>query len=150
MNAQATRFRNTLAAAILLSSISRALPQSDEPWTEKQLKDPAVLAATLADSKASQPVVFNIGPVEQIKGAIAIGPANNKDNLEKLKQQLAKLSKDKEVIIYCGCCPFRRCPNVRPAFELLLRMKFKNAKLLNLPTNLNDDWISKGYPLKES
>ena len=48
MNAKATRLLNTLAAAILFSSISRALPQSDEPWTDKQLKDPAALAATLA------------------------------------------------------------------------------------------------------
>jgi rhodanese-related sulfurtransferase len=148
MNARATRFLNTLAAAILFSSVSRALPQSDEPWTDKQLKDPAVLAAALADSKASKPVIFNIGSVQQIKGAVAIGPASAQANLDKLKKQLAKLPKDKEVIIYCGCCPFRRCPNVRPAFELLKQMKFTNAKLLNLPTSLNEDWISKGYPMQ--
>ena len=148
MNAQNTRLLNVLAAAILFSSITPALPQSDNPWTDKQLKDPAVLAAAIADPKAPRPVIFNVGPVQQIKGAIAIGPATKPDNLEKLKQQLAKLPKDKEVIIYCGCCPFRRCPNVRPAFELLQKLKFKNAKLLNLPTSLNDDWISKGYPLE--
>jgi hypothetical protein len=148
MNAQKTRLLNALAAAILFSSITPARPQSDNPWTEKQLKDPAVLAAAIADPKAPRPVIFNIGPVQQIKGAIAIGPATKPDNLEKLKQQLAKLPKDKEVIIYCGCCPYSRCPNVRPAFELLQKLKFKNAKLLNLPSNLNDDWISKGYPLE--
>jgi thiosulfate/3-mercaptopyruvate sulfurtransferase len=147
MNAKATRLLNALAAAILFASITRALPQSDEPWTEKQLKDPAALAATIADAKAPQPVIFNIGPVQQIKGSIAIGPAKSQANLDKLKQQLAKLPKDKEVIIYCGCCPYSRCPNVRPAFELLQKMKFKNGKLLNLPSNLNDDWISKGYPM---
>ena len=148
MNAQKTRLLNALAAAILFSSITPARPQSDNPWTEKQLKDPAVLAAAIADPKAPRPLIFNIGPVQQIKGAIAIGPATKPDNLEKLKQQLAKLPKDKEVIIYCGCCPYSRCPNVRPAFELLQKLKFKNAKLLNLPSNLNDDWISKGYPLE--
>ena len=148
MNAQKTRFLSALAAVILFSSITSARPQSDNPWTEKQLKDPAILAATIADPKAPRPVIFNIGPVQQIKGAIAIGPATKPDNLEKLKLQLAKLPKDKEVIIYCGCCPFSRCPNVRPAFELLKKMKFTNAKLLNLPTSLNDDWISKGYPLE--
>jgi len=148
MNAQKTRLLNALAAAILFSSITPARPQSDNPWTEKQLKDPAVLAAAIADPKAPRPVIFNIGPVQQIKGAIAIGPVTKTDNLEKLKQQLAKLPKDKEVIIYCGCCPYSRCPNVRPAFELLQKLKFKNAKLLNLPSNLNDDWISKGYPLE--
>ena len=148
MNAQKTRFLNALAAAILFSSITTALPQPDNPWTDKQLKDPAVLAAAIADPKAPRPLIFNIGPVQQIKGAIAIGPATKPDNLEKLKQQLAKLPKDKEVIIYCGCCPYSRCPNVRPAFELLQKLKFKNAKLLNLPSNLKDDWIDKGYPLE--
>ena len=93
-------------------------------------------------------MIFNIGPVQQIKGAVAIGPASAQANLDKLKKQLTKLPKDKEIVIYCGCCPFRRCPNVRPAFELLKQMKFTNAKLLNLPTNLNDDWISKSYPME--
>jgi thiosulfate/3-mercaptopyruvate sulfurtransferase len=148
MNAKATRPLNLLAAAIVFSSVSQALPQSDEPWTVKQLKDPAALAATLADAKAPQPVIFNIGPVQQIKGAVAIGPVKALANLVYLKQQLAKLPKEKEVIIYCGCCPYSRCPNVRPAFELLQKMKFKNGKLLNLPSNLNDDWISKGYPME--
>ena len=148
MNAQKTRFLNALAATILFSSITPALPQPDNPWTDKQLKDPAVLAAAIADPKSPRPLIFNIGPVQQIKGAIAIGPTTKPDNLEKLKQQLAKLPKDKEIIIYCGCCPFSRCPNVRPAFELLKKLKFTNAKLLNLPSNLKDDWIDKGYPLE--
>jgi thiosulfate/3-mercaptopyruvate sulfurtransferase len=51
------------------------------------------------------------------------------------------------VVIYCGCCPFSRCPNVRPAFELLKEMKFTMPRLLNLPHSLNDDWVSKGYPM---
>lgn len=148
MNAQATRFLNPLVAAILFSGVTRALPQSGEPWTDKQLKEPAVLAAALADPKAPKQIIFNIGPVQQIKGAISIGPTSAQANLDKLKKQLAKLPKEKEVIIYCGCCPFRRCPNVRPAFELLKQMKFTNAKLLNLSTSLNDDWISKGYPME--
>lgn len=148
MNAEWSRWRRTLAAVLVLCVSGRGLARADEPWTEKELKDPAVLAATITDAKAAKPVIFNIGPVEQIKGAIAIGPTSAPDNLDRLKEQLTKLPKDKEVIIYCGCCPFRRCPNVRPAFELLKKMKFTKAKLLNLPTSLNEDWISKGYPLE--
>ena len=60
----------------------------------------------------------------------------------------SRLSRDREVVIYCGCCPFRRCPNVRPAFELLKELKFTNAKLLNLPTSLQADWTSKDYPME--
>ena len=148
MNTKATCFPSSLVSVILFSAISLATLQADEPWTDKELKDPAALAATLADSKAPQPVLYNIGPVQQIKGAIAIGPTGVQENLDKLKPRLAKIPKDKEVIIYCGCCPFRRCPNVRPAFELLKKLKFTNAKLLNLPTSLNEDWISKGYPME--
>ena len=148
MNAQTTRILNTLAVVISVWGLNLAPLQANEPWTDKELKDPASLAATLGDVKAPQPVILNIGPVQQIKGAIAIGPVNASENLEKLKQHLARLPKDKEVIIYCGCCPFRRCPNVRPAFELLKKLKFTKAKLLNLPTSLNDDWVSKGYPME--
>jgi thiosulfate/3-mercaptopyruvate sulfurtransferase len=148
MHLQSRRILNPLAGLILLWGVGLALLHADEPWTAKQLKDPAALAATLSDPKAAQPVILNIGPVQQIKGAVFIGPAGVKENLDKLKQHLAKLPKDKEIIIYCGCCPFRRCPNVRPAYELLKTLKFTKAKLLNLPNNLNDDWISKGYPME--
>jgi thiosulfate/3-mercaptopyruvate sulfurtransferase len=137
-----------LAGLMFLTGVNGAFSQSSEPWTDKQLKDPAVLARTLKDPKATPPVIFNIGPVGQIKGAIQIGPTSKPDNLDALRKQLEKLPKDKEVVIYCGCCPFRRCPNVRPAFELLKEMKFTKAKLLNLPTSLNDEWVSKGYPME--
>jgi hypothetical protein len=148
MNALETRFLWSLVVLLVLSGISPGFSQSSEPWTDKDYKDPAALAATLGDAKAAKPVIFNIGSVQQIKGAILIGPAGSSKNLDKLKQELAKLPKDKEIVIYCGCCPFQRCPNARPAFELLKQLKFTNAKLLKLPTSLNDDWISKGYPME--
>ena len=135
-----------ITVSLWAGSLTRA--RADEPWTAKELKDPAALAATLADAKAVKPVILNIGPVQQIKGATAIGPMGVNENVNKLKQYLAKVPKDKEVIIYCGCCPFRRCPNIRPAFDLLKKMKFANAKVLDLPANLQEDWISKGYPME--
>ena len=148
MHAQSSRLLTSLAVVAASWAVGRAPLPAEEPWTNQQLKDPAALAATLSDPKAPQPVILNIGPVQQIKSAVAIGPTAVPENLEKLKQHLAKLPKDKEVTIYCGCCPFHRCPNIRPAFELLKKLKFTKAKLLNLPTSLKDDWISKGYPLE--
>ncbi len=85
MNTQATRFLSTLAAIICFSGLTLAQARAGEPWTDKQLKDPAVLAATITDPKAPKPVILNIGPVQQIKGAIAIGPVNTPENLEKLR-----------------------------------------------------------------
>jgi len=138
----------TVLPTILAIAISTAPIQAKGAWTEKDLKDPAALAATLRDAKATKPIILNVGPVQQIKGAIAIGPARDRENLDKLKKQMAQTARDKEIVIYCGCCPFRRCPNVQPAFELLKRMKFANVRVLNLPTGLNEDWIHKGYPLE--
>ena len=148
MNSRAAGVRLALAIGFFLFGTASLLAQGREPWTEQQLKDPAVLAKALKDPAAPKPVIFNIGPAEQIKGAIRIGPTSVEQKLDLLKEKLAKVPKDKEVIIYCGCCPFSRCPNVRPAFELLKEMKFKNAKLLNTPVSLKEDWISRGYPME--
>jgi len=120
--------------------------QSKEPWTEKQLMPPAELAAIINNDKAEKPVIFSIGPSAIIKGSIDIGMTKEKANLDKLKQQLSKLPKEKNIVIYCGCCPFEHCPNIRPAFELLNKMKFTNHKLLNLEHNIKIDWINYNYP----
>lgn len=117
-----------------------------EPWTAKQLMAPADLAAMIHDPNAKKPVIICVGPGALIKGSLDMGPANEKENLEKLKQQLNKLSRDANVVIYCGCCPFEHCPNIRPAFTLINEMKFSNAHLLNIKHNIKTDWIAKGYP----
>ncbi|MCX6922116.1 MAG: rhodanese-like domain-containing protein [Verrucomicrobia bacterium] len=138
----------SLSTLLVLSSISTGFSQAGGPPTQNDYKDPEALATTLRDEKAAKPVIFNIGSVRQIKGAILIGPGGKAKNLDKLKQELAKLPKDKEIVIYCGCCPLQRCPNMQPAFALLKQMKFTNAKMLKLLTNLEDDWTSKGYPME--
>ena len=120
--------------------------ESPEPWTTGQLIAPADLAAVLNDPKQKKPIIICVGPGALIRGSMDMGPAKEKENLEKLKRELNKLPRDANVVIYCGCCPFDHCPNIRPAFTLLNEMKFTNARLLNLEHNLKTDWIAKGYP----
>jgi hypothetical protein len=67
-------------------------------------------------------------------------------NLAKFQEQISKLPKSTNILIYCGCCPFEHCPDVRPAITLLQRMQFTNYHLLDLPHNIKTDWIAKGYP----
>jgi hypothetical protein len=123
--------------------------QVADPWTQDQLLEPAELARTINDPHSPQFVVFSVGPGAVIKGSTDIGPAREKENLAKLRARLKGLPKDANVVIYCGCCPFAKCPNVRPAFNLLKEMKFKNGKLLNLAQNVKTDWIDRGYPVTE-
>jgi predicted ATPase len=116
----------------------------NNPWTDSQLMEPSALAGNFKDAKSKNPVIFNIGAVEDIKGAKHIGAVSN---AEKLKSAVAALSKNTAIVIYCGCCPFAKCPNIRPAFLELQKLGFTNVRLLNLPTNLKTNWIAKGYPL---
>jgi hypothetical protein len=120
-----------------------------EPWTNGQLLEPADLASTIQSHEAGKPLIFSIGPGAIIKGSYDIGPTAEKRNLKKLEDQLDKLQREEHVVIYCGCCPFNKCPNIRPAFTLLNSMGFKNQKLLNLPQNIKVDWIDRGYPISE-
>ncbi len=121
-----------------------------EPWTASQLLAPADLAAVINSSTAKKPIIISVGPGALIKGSMDMGPVHENANLEKLKLQLSKLPKDANIVIYCGCCPFEHCPNIRPAFILLNEMKFSNAHLLNLEHNIKTDWVAKGYPTQKA
>ncbi len=52
-------------------------------------------------------------------------------------------------MLYCGCCPWDRCPNVRPAAALLTSMGFTNMKVLHIANNFGADWVAKGYPTQK-
>lgn len=123
-------------------------PQSD-PWTQQQLLDPAELARILKNPKLPQPLVFSIGMQAVIRGSVEIGPVMRSQNLNLLKEKLNKLPKNTQIVVYCGCCPFANCPNVRPAMALLKSLQFTNYKLLNLPQNIKVDWIDKDYPMND-
>ncbi len=132
---------------ITLTAITqRTLAQNPENWTSKQLIEPAQLAQTMQSGK-DIPVIISVGPGATIPNSIATGMTKEKDNVDTLKSKLSSLPKDTKIVIYCGCCPFEHCPNVRPAIATLKEMKFTNYKLLDLPHNIKADWIDKGYPV---
>lgn len=151
---QSTSLTRALFISLMLISVMQTAlfaqakhPAQEDPWNTSQLLAPSELAKTIeTEPKEKQPLVLSIGPAAMIKGSIDLGAASDKDGLNKLKTTLAAQPKDREIVIYCGCCPFAHCPNVRPAFSLLKEMHFTNARLLNLEHNIRTDWIDKGYP----
>jgi hypothetical protein len=98
------------------------------------------------ESNKDLPTIYCVGPGVVIPNSIDIGATNDENNLKKFKDSLSNLPRNTNIVIYCGCCPFEHCPNVRPALALLQQMKFTNYHLLNLPHNIKVDWIEKGYP----
>lgn len=109
---------------------------------------PEELIAIWESNEPVKMVIFNTGPVNDIKDAIHIGPVEEKKNIKNLKKHLKKLPKDTLIIYYCGCCPFATCPNLLPAYKLMQEMNFTQYKALDLPKSLKLDWINKGYPMK--
>ena len=115
-------------------------------WTEKQLMEPAQLANAINTNK-DVPAIISVGPGANIPNTLHVGMVNTAEGLEKLKTQLKTMDKDKKVVVYCGCCPYEHCPNVRPAINALKELKFTNYYLLNIPTNMKKDWIDQGFPI---
>ncbi len=103
--------------------------------------------ASIIKSKPNDVTIISVGPFKSIPGSIHVGMVSEKENLEKLKAQLNTVRKDKKIVIYCGCCPYEHCPNVRPAIDVLKEMKFTDYYLLDLPDNLRINWMDKGYPV---
>lgn len=144
----------------LVAFVSFAFQDSlhaQEPWRENQLMPPSELAAILTNENAKAPLIISVSPEgmhglkpgKGIKGAVEYGAADEQKNLNQLKADLKNLPKDSPIVLYCGCCPFNVCPNVRPAFKLLNEMAFTNHQLLNLENNIRVDWMNKGYPMNK-
>jgi rhodanese-related sulfurtransferase len=136
-----------ILTSILFSAIG-IYAQNPVNWTNNQLIEPSQLA-TYINAKKDLPVIINVGPGAIIPNSIDVGTVKDKANLDKFKNELSKLPKETKIVVYCGCCPFERCPNVRPAINVLKEMKFTNYYLLNLPNNIKQDWIGKGYPVSK-
>jgi hypothetical protein len=129
---------------IVFSLLSHA--QNPPNWTRKQLMEPSQLADAIT-TKTDVPVIVSVGPGATIPNSIDVGMCSTEEGLNKLKTQLNSIAKNQKIVIYCGCCPFERCPNVRPAIDVLKQMNFTNYFLLNLPHNIKIDWIDQGYPV---
>jgi hypothetical protein len=119
-----------------------------DPWKPAQIVKPADLAKKLTDTKAKKPVIINIGPMGNIKGAIATGAWNSPEGEAKFKQEVAKYKKSDEIVVYCGCCSMANCPNIRGAFSHLVKSGYKNPRVLGIETGFTEDWSGKGYPVQ--
>lgn len=152
--------KSTFQILFLMVVISFAFQDKafgQEPWSKKQLIAPSELAEIITNNNTTPPRIISVGPEgahglapgKGIKGAVEYGSADEPENLHKLKAELEELPKDAEIVLYCGCCPFDICPNIRPAFSLLNEMGFTNHRLLNLKKNIRVDWLNKGYPMNK-
>jgi 3-mercaptopyruvate sulfurtransferase SseA len=78
-----------------------------------------------------------------------VGPGGQPAGLELLRKRVAGLNKDQFIVLYCGCCPWERCPNVARAFAQVRDMGFTNVKVLYVANNFGADWVAQGYRVEK-
>jgi len=145
------RLSSCLMLAILSSAFICAA-DTTHPVTTADLIMASQLNDRLSAVKSGRIVLLQVGfhtmyKMGHIPGSKYCGAASNAEGLAGLKKLVASLPRDQEIVIYCGCCPWDQCPNIRPAFQTLKEMGFSNLKALDIPERLGDDWTAKGFPI---
>ena len=85
-----------------------------------------------------------------IPGAVYAGPASRPDGLAAIRARVRSLPRSQPIVIYCGCCPWDRCPNIGPAWQLLHSMGFTHVRALYLADNFGNNWVGLGYDVQSS
>ena len=139
------------AAAILTVGLSGDSVQTD-PWSRGELMDTGALAKLLK-SPGTQPTILCVTfpflyRQRHILHAKYAGPGGKPEGLAALREAVQGMPKDSEIVIYCGCCPMVKCPNIRPAYQLLKQLGFNHIRVLDMPTNFHTNWSAKGYPVE--
>ncbi len=142
--------------SLVPSAQDQTSPRNDsESLPASQLVQPADLVRELASASAGgRPTILYVGfrtlfAGGHIPGATFHGSASTEQGLADIKKWAASLSRTTNLVIYCGCCPFERCPNIRPAFALFRDMGFTRVRVLELRTSFADDWAGKNYAIEK-
>ena len=143
-----TKIVLALAAASLMAlpvaGQATAIPASRQITPEDLVK-------LLQSSPEQKPLMIQVGShvlytQAHIPGSEYIGPASTEAGLQQLRKRVAMLRRTQFIVLYCGCCPWDHCPNVKPAVDALQKMGFRNVKVLYIAENFGSDWVNKGYP----
>ena len=116
-----------------------------------QVINPEDLFNILQSTKGEKPLILNVGPhllymQAHIPGSEYIGAGSDSQGIESLRRRVKALPRNAFIVLYCGCCPWSHCPNVRPAYNELHKAGFTNVKVLYIADNFGTDWVYKGYP----
>ena len=128
-------------------------PESAFSISNAQVLQPEELNRILHAQGANRPLVLQVGShmlfaEAHIAGSEYAGPGSQAAGLKQLQDRVTPLPRKTFIVLYCGCCPWNRCPNIGPAFKLLRDLGFTNVKALYIANNLGADWVDKGYPVE--
>ncbi len=143
-----TILRVTIAVVCVFVS-SWAFSQASSIPSVRQI-NPEELVRLLQTGK-EKPLILHVGPhtlfaQAHIPGSEYVGAASTEAGVSQLRKRVESLPRNKFIVLYCGCCPWNHCPNVKPADDALQGLGFTNVKVLYITGNFGTDWVDKGYP----
>ncbi len=146
------RWGARFAAALILVALGATASLAAEPWSASQVIQPATLAKEIRGANGKNLKILQVGfrtLYEQghVPGALYCGPASHAAGRARLKACVAKIPKTADIVLYCGCCPWQECPNIRPAFQELRSMGYTHVSVMEIRQNFGRDWRAKGYPI---
>lgn len=150
LSARLSAQRSTQAEVVRASKTPVAATELSS--SASQLIQPEELARIVQSSKEPKPLILYVGfHVLYLQAHIPrseyIGPASETDGDQQLRKRIQGLRRTQLIVIYCGCCPWSRCPNVDPAYKTLRDLGFTNVKVLYIADNFGKNWVDKGYPV---
>jgi rhodanese-related sulfurtransferase len=137
--------RRAAALLLLLAAFGIAQP----PYREADLINPADAASHMKGVlfiHVGFPVLYR---ASHIPGSQYAGPGSKPEGIELLKKTVAAEPRDRAIVLYCGCCPWDKCPNVHAALTALHEMGFSHVRAMIIPQNFKTDWVDKGYPTEK-
>ena len=128
-------------------------PDSASSIPKAQLIQTDELNRLLAAKAGAKPLVLQVGShlmfdQAHIVGSEYAGPGSQPAGLKLLQDRITPLPRSTFIVLYCGCCPWERCPNLGPAFKLVHDLGFTNVKALYIADNFGTGWVDKGYPVE--
>ena len=126
----------------------------DAPVPDSSLVQTDALAAQLKDTKHAKPFLVHVGFKRLYRGGHIpdspyAGPTSEPEGIAALTKTLTSVPRTQAIVLYCGCCPWEHCPNVRPAYHRARAMGFTRVKVLRIDHDLQRDWAEKGFPVKD-
>lgn len=139
--------------AIVLFAVAQAAGQASAIPATRLINPEDLVKLLQASGKGNaNPLMIQVGShvlfsQAHIAGSEYVGPASSENGLQQLRKRVESLPRNKFIVLYCGCCPWGHCPNVKPADDALHAMGFTNVKVLYISNNFGTDWVEKGYPV---
>ena len=138
-----------LAVSLLILTSSYVLGQAGSIPTNRLINPEDLLK--IIQSGKEKPLNLQVGShvlflQAHIPNSEYAGAASTDAGLQQLRKRVESLPRNTFIVLYCGCCPWNHCPNIKPADDALHAMGFNNVKVLYITDNFGTNWVDRGYP----